>query len=158
MPKLPSLKERSVQKRILTAKVSLPAAQDHVLSQLLDSPQATAARSSQSVPDQDATMASEPTLSSLAQLAESSAAAAAVAEFTEPSGDGEGAIKTAEQSRRHYLKTLHKVIDQSDIVVLVLDARDPEGCRSKLVEEEVRRREAEGKKLVFVLNKVGAYL
>jgi nuclear GTP-binding protein len=64
--------------------------------------------------------------------------------------------KTKEQMRRHYLRTLHKVIDQSDIVILVLDARDPEGCRSRLVEEEVRRRESEGKKLVFVLNKIGA--
>jgi len=49
---------------------------------------------------------------------------------------------------------LHRVIDEGDIILLVLDARDPEGCRSRLVEEEVRRREAEGKKLVFVLNKV----
>ena len=38
--------------------------------------------------------------------------------------------------RKHYIRTLHKVIDESDIVILVLDARDPEGCRSKLVEEE----------------------
>lgn len=63
--------------------------------------------------------------------------------------------KTKEQIRRHHVKALHKVIDESDIVILVLDARDPEGCRSRLVEEEVRRRESEGKKLVFVLNKIG---
>jgi nuclear GTP-binding protein len=63
--------------------------------------------------------------------------------------------KTKEQMRKHYLRTLHKVVDESDIVILVLDARDPEGCRSRLVEDEVRRREAEGKKLVFVLNKIG---
>lgn len=63
--------------------------------------------------------------------------------------------KTKEQMRKHYLRTLHSVIDQSDIIILVLDARDPEGCRSRLVEEEVRRREMEGKKLVFVLNKIG---
>lgn len=85
-------------------------------------------------------MASEPSLFTLANSPE------------EPSSSD----KTKEQMRRHYLRTLHKVIDQSDIVVLVLDARDPEGCRSRLVEEEVRRRESEGKKLVFVLNKVGA--
>ncbi|KAG2069012.1 P-loop containing nucleoside triphosphate hydrolase protein [Suillus decipiens] len=62
--------------------------------------------------------------------------------------------KTKEQIRRHYVRMLHKVIDQSDIIILVLDARDPEGCRSRLVEEEVRQRESEGKKLVFVLNKI----
>ncbi|EPQ53133.1 P-loop containing nucleoside triphosphate hydrolase protein, partial [Gloeophyllum trabeum ATCC 11539] len=94
-------------------------------------------------------MASEPTLSSLAQLA-----AHAEPNPDDPSASGANAGKTKEQLRRHHLRALHKVIDQSDIVVLVLDARDPEGCRSRLVEEEVRRRESEGKKLVFVLNKI----
>ncbi|KAJ7072387.1 P-loop containing nucleoside triphosphate hydrolase protein [Mycena amicta] len=87
--------------------------------------------------DVDSVMASEPTLETLANLP-----------------DEEPREKTKEQLRKHYLRALHKVIDQSDIVILVLDARDPEGCRSRLVEEEVRRRESEGKKLVFVLNKV----
>jgi nuclear GTP-binding protein len=53
---------------------------------------------------------------------------------------------------------LHKVVDEADVIVLVLDARDPAGCRSRLVEvleEEVCRHEAEGKRLVFVLNKIG---
>ncbi|KAF9448422.1 P-loop containing nucleoside triphosphate hydrolase protein [Macrolepiota fuliginosa MF-IS2] len=98
----------------------------------------------------DATMASEPTLTTLAERA---AEEEARHEFQDPSSSY-GQIKTKEQLRKHYLKTLHKVIDESDIIILVLDARDPEGCRSKLVEEEVRRREVEGKKLVFVLNKV----
>jgi len=54
-----------------------------------------------------------------------------------------------------HLKPLLKVIEESDIIVQVLDSRDPEGCRSKLVEEEVRRRVIEGKRLVFVMNKIG---
>ncbi len=91
--------------------------------------------------DGDSMMASEPTLSTLAQQ---------IADDAEPSSS---TIKTKEQLRKYYLRTLHKVIEQSDIVVLVLDARDPEGCRSRLVEEEVRRHD---KTLVFVLNKVGA--
>ncbi|KAI0631838.1 hypothetical protein C8Q77DRAFT_1129408 [Trametes polyzona] len=103
--------------------------------------------------DPDAQMASEPTLSSLAALAESSANADDDAYSADPSSS-RGAPKTKEQLRRHYIRALHKVIDESDIVILVLDARDPEGCRSRLVEEEVRRRESEGKKLVFVLNKI----
>jgi hypothetical protein len=37
----------------------------------------------------------------------------------------------------------------------VLDVHDPAGCHSRLVEEEVHRREAEGKRLVFVLNEIG---
>ncbi|KAF8621372.1 hypothetical protein AX15_007835 [Amanita polypyramis BW_CC] len=106
--------------------------------------------------DPDAVMASEPTLSTLASLAEESVAKQ---EANDPSSSSSGPSgKTKEQLRRHYLRTLHKVIDQSDIVVLVLDARDPEGCRSRLVEEEVRRREGEGKKLVFVMTKIGNIL
>ncbi|KAG0701473.1 P-loop containing nucleoside triphosphate hydrolase protein [Suillus ampliporus] len=95
-------------------------------------------------------MAAEPTLSSLAALA--SETQEIVDQDTTTCADS--SQKTKEQIRRHYVRTLHKVIDQSDIVILVLDARDPEGCRSRLVEEEVRRRESEGKKLVFVLNKI----
>lgn len=102
--------------------------------------------------DPDSTMASEPTLSTLAQLATE---AASVQQEEDPSSSSlPSSSKTKEQMRRHYLRTLHKVIDESDIIILVLDARDPEGCRSRLVEEEVRRREMEGKKLVFVLNKI----
>ncbi|KIK95872.1 hypothetical protein PAXRUDRAFT_349936 [Paxillus rubicundulus Ve08.2h10] len=102
----------------------------------------------------DATMASEPTLSSLAMLASS----VEQAHTSDPSSSASPAQKTKEQIRRHYVRSLHKVIDESDIVILVLDARDPEGCRSRLVEEEVRRRESEGKKLVFVLNKIAPAL
>ena len=51
---------------------------------------------------------------------------------------------------------LFKVVDEADVILLVLDARDPAGRRSRLEEEEVRRREVEGKRLVFVLNKIGA--
>jgi nuclear GTP-binding protein len=39
----------------------------------------------------------------------------------------------------------------------VLDARDPLGGRSKFVEEEVRRREGDGKKLIAVVNKIGEF-
>ena len=99
-------------------------------------------------------MAVEPTLSSLAALAASSSGANTSVVDLEKSE----ATRTKEQQRRHYIRALHKVIDESDIVVLVLDARDPEGCRSRLVEEEVRRRESEGKRLVFVLNKIGTSL
>ncbi|EIW77743.1 P-loop containing nucleoside triphosphate hydrolase protein [Coniophora puteana RWD-64-598 SS2] len=94
-------------------------------------------------------MAAEPTLASLAALASTSAALGEDA-WADPSSS----LRTKEQVRRHYVRQLHKVIDESDIVVLVLDARDPDGCRSRLVEEEVRRKESEGKRLVFVLNKI----
>ncbi|KAF9232232.1 P-loop containing nucleoside triphosphate hydrolase protein [Melanogaster broomeanus] len=120
VPKLPDLKVRNAEKQ--------------------------KARSPPIRTDPDATMASEPTLSSLAMLASSQEQASSSASL---------AKKTKEQIRRHYVRSLHKVVDESDIIILVLDARDPEGCRSRLVEEEVRRRESEGKKLVLVLNKIG---
>ena len=107
--------------------------------------------------DPDAVMASEPTLSTLAMLASVEASSSAAAQqFEDPDSHGLSITgRTKEQMRKYYIRSLHKVVDQSDIIILVLDARDPEGCRSRLVEEEVRRRESEGKKLVFVLNKIG---
>jgi nuclear GTP-binding protein len=113
--------------------------------------------------DPDAVMASEPTLSTLAILAsEIEASSSSTQKFDDPLfSDTPGLSisgRTKEQMRKYYIRSLHKVVDQSDIILLVLDARDPEGCRSRLVEEEVRRRESEGKKLVFVLNKIGKFL
>lgn len=94
--------------------------------------------------DLNSLMASEPTLSSLALLAASSSAQDPGPADARGDGEGGGQPGTKEQARRHFIRTLHKAIDQSDIVVLVLDARDPEGCRSQLVEEEVTRGEESG--------------
>ena len=106
-------------------------------------------------------MASEPTLSTLAILASEAEGSSSTQKFDDPLfSDTPGLSisgRTKEQMRKYYIRSLHKVVDQSDIILLVLDARDPEGCRSRLVEEEVRRRESEGKKLVFVLNKIGNF-
>ena len=38
------------------------------------------------------------------------------------------------QSRRAYIKELKKVCDAADVIIEVLDARDPEGCRSSDLE------------------------
>ncbi|XP_006821231.2 uncharacterized protein LOC100368042 [Saccoglossus kowalevskii] len=48
---------------------------------------------------------------------------------------------------------LYKVIDSSDVVVQVLDARDPQGTRSKHIENYLKR-EKQYKHLIFILNKV----
>jgi nuclear GTP-binding protein len=113
--------------------------------------------------DLDKPMASEPTLGTLAALAtdaEASAAFASAAALGEEadSGAGTGAAQTREQARRHHVRALHKVLEETDSIPLVLNNRDPDDCRSRLVEEEVRRREADGKRLVFVLNKIGMHL
>ncbi|CAM9251315.1 unnamed protein product, partial [Phaeothamnion confervicola] len=69
--------------------------------------------------------------------------------------DGDGGIAEArhgQQSRRAYLRELRKVIEVADVVLQVLDARDPIGSRASAVEEAVLSRP--GKRLVLVLNKV----
>lgn len=58
----------------------------------------------------------------------------------------------AGQSKRIW-NELYKVIDSSDVVIQVLDARDPLGTRSKIIEKFMRT-EKPHKHLVFVLNKV----
>lgn len=55
------------------------------------------------------------------------------------------------QSKRIW-NELYKVIDSSDVVIHVLDARDPIGTRCKSVEKYLRE-EAPHKHLIFVLNK-----
>ncbi|KAG8232428.1 hypothetical protein J437_LFUL012859 [Ladona fulva] len=61
-------------------------------------------------------------------------------------------IMGAGQSRRIW-NELHKVIDSSDVLLQVLDARDPLGTRSKHLENFLRD-EKPHKHLIFVLNKV----
>uniref|UniRef100_A0A4W6DJ64 Guanine nucleotide-binding protein-like 3 n=1 Tax=Lates calcarifer TaxID=8187 RepID=A0A4W6DJ64_LATCA len=50
-------------------------------------------------------------------------------------------------------KKARQVIDASDVVIEVLDARDPQGCRCPQLEEAVLQRSG-NKKLLFVLNKI----
>ncbi len=47
-------------------------------------------------------------------------------------------------------KIVNKVIDECDIILLVLDARDPELTRNREIEEKIRKK---GKKVIYVLNK-----
>lgn len=61
-------------------------------------------------------------------------------------------IFAAGQSKRIW-NQLHKVIDASDVLLQVLDARDPLGTRSKFIEEFLRK-EKPHKHLFFILNKV----
>jgi len=61
-------------------------------------------------------------------------------------------IFKAGQSRRIW-NELYKVIDSADVVAQVLDARDPQGTRSKHIEDYLRK-EKSHKQLVFILNKV----
>lgn len=55
------------------------------------------------------------------------------------------------QSKRIW-NELYKVIDSSDVIIQVLDARDPMGTRSKHIEDFMTK-EKKNKHLIFILNK-----
>lgn len=58
-------------------------------------------------------------------------------------------------SRKTYDKVFKKVIDEADVVLYVLDARDPEGTRSREVERNIMASAAlSGKRLILILNKI----
>lgn len=61
--------------------------------------------------------------------------------------------RAGEQTRRQFFKHLRKVVHDSDVILEVLDARDPLACRSPALESMVLS--ADGKKrLILVLNKI----
>jgi nuclear GTP-binding protein len=47
---------------------------------------------------------------------------------------------------------LYKVIDSSDVILYVLDARNPNGTRTKFLEDYLKKK-CPNKHLVFILNK-----
>jgi nuclear GTP-binding protein len=61
------------------------------------------------------------------------------------------AIFSKGQSKRIW-EELYKVIDSSDVLLYVLDARDPNGTRTKFIESYLRKK-CPNKHLVFILNK-----
>ncbi|KAI0454799.1 P-loop containing nucleoside triphosphate hydrolase protein [Xylaria acuta] len=65
-----------------------------------------------------------------------------------------GADFTVDSSRKAHDKVFKQVVDQADVVLYVLDARDPEGTRSREVERMVMAAASGGKRLMLVLNKI----
>ncbi len=60
-------------------------------------------------------------------------------------------------SKRAFMREFHKVVEAADVVIEVLDARDPAGTRCVDVERAVLRSGLGGraKHLVLLLNKIG---
>lgn len=58
-----------------------------------------------------------------------------------------------EMSRKAYSKELKEVIQNSDVILQVLDARDPLSCRSKELESQILSHR-DGKKIILVINKI----
>ena len=61
--------------------------------------------------------------------------------------------KALPQMKKKYMKELKEIIEQSDIILEVLDARDPDGCRCRELEQEILAQGGD-KKIIFVLNKI----
>ncbi|KAH6685270.1 P-loop containing nucleoside triphosphate hydrolase protein [Plectosphaerella plurivora] len=57
-------------------------------------------------------------------------------------------------SRKAYDKVFKDVVEQADVILYVLDARDPEGTRSRDVERSVMAAASGGKRLILIVNKI----
>ncbi|KAF2198684.1 hypothetical protein GQ43DRAFT_474316 [Delitschia confertaspora ATCC 74209] len=71
--------------------------------------------------------------------------------------DDDGVTNTTirkDSSRRQFDKVYKQVVDSADVVLYVLDARDPESTRSKEVEQMVMASDGGAKRLIFILNKI----
>lgn len=76
-------------------------------------------------------------------------------EVDEEEEDGvSSAAVRKDSSRRAFDKVYKNVVDSADVVLYVLDARDPEGTRSKEVEQMVMAADGGCKRLIFILNKI----
>ena len=56
-------------------------------------------------------------------------------------------------SRKVYIKVLDQVIENSDVILEVLDARDPLSCRNKELENKIKSGK-DSKKIILILNKI----
>lgn len=62
--------------------------------------------------------------------------------------------QTLESSRRAFDKVFKSVLSTSDILLYVIDARDPNGTRSREIEREITAADAGSKRLILILNKI----
>lgn len=69
---------------------------------------------------------------------------------SEPSGE---AGRFYDSSKKAFYREFRQVVDNADVILAVLDARDPLGCRVRAVEEMVASSGGR-KRLVLVLNKI----
>eukprot|EP00041_Stephanoeca_diplocostata_P014502 m.266135 g.266135 ORF g.266135 m.266135 type:complete len:520 (+) comp19718_c0_seq4:125-1684(+) len=70
-----------------------------------------------------------------------------------PEDDGALAGPGVKETSRAYYKEFRKVVEAADVILQVLDARDPLGCRCRRVEQQVLAAGSD-KRLVLVLNKI----
>ncbi|KAI5789750.1 P-loop containing nucleoside triphosphate hydrolase protein [Peziza echinospora] len=71
--------------------------------------------------------------------------------------DGSGNAQSAsskDTSRKAFDKMFKTVLDAADVILYVLDARDPNGTRSKVIERMVMAADGNDKRLILILNKI----
>jgi nuclear GTP-binding protein len=62
--------------------------------------------------------------------------------------------KNPDSSRRAFDKIFKQVLEAADVILYVLDARDPQGTRSQEVERQIMAAENGSKRLILILNKI----
>lgn len=72
----------------------------------------------------------------------------------EDSDEGPSTASRKDSSRKAFDKAFKSVIESSDVVLYVLDARDPDGTRSMEVERSIMASDTGSKRLILVLNKI----
>ncbi|KAL9039661.1 MAG: hypothetical protein Q9214_004786 [Letrouitia sp. 1 TL-2023] len=70
------------------------------------------------------------------------------------SGDGIGPTHNHDFSRRAFDQVYKTVLSSADIILYVLDARDPNGTRSREIEREIMAANSGSKRLILILNKI----
>ncbi len=66
----------------------------------------------------------------------------------------EEAVLSRDNSKKAYYKEFRKVVEAADVILEVLDARDPLGCRTGQIEEMILN-SGVNKRIILILNKVG---
>ena len=62
--------------------------------------------------------------------------------------------RSPDSSRKTFDKIFKTVLEQADVIIYVLDARDPAGTRSREVERQIMSTASGSKRLILVLNKI----
>ncbi|KAL9614857.1 MAG: hypothetical protein Q9167_000690 [Letrouitia subvulpina] len=70
------------------------------------------------------------------------------------SSDGIGPTHNHDFSRRAFDQVYKSVLSSADILLYVLDARDPNGTRSREIEREIMAADSGSKRLILILNKI----
>jgi nuclear GTP-binding protein len=96
-------------------------------------------------------------LARFAQLAEERGVDFEHDDIMEDSFDTTEQSTKKDTSRKAHTKEFKKVVEQADVVLYVLDARDPEATRSREVETIIRESPHGEKQLVLILNKIGTF-